>query len=463
VRLFPLISILSVCALVSIISLRAGAEDDSTKSISFVREVAPILVSKCQSCHGTKTAESNYRLDSFAAMMQPGDFGTAPITPGDLDNSELHRLITAEDDVERMPNNGSRLADAEIEIITNWIREGARFDGQDAAAPMRGQIPSDVPHPAAPQTYPTTFPVTAMAFNPDGSQLVVGGYHELLVWDSTTASLKARIANMPQRIFGLTFSPDGTSLAIAGGAPGVSGEVRLVPWPAGPMREAASRVFATHDDVFFGVMFRPDGARLAAVGTDGLVRVFETSTGSMRSKINGHADWVTAVSFSADGARIATASRDKTAKVFDAETGSLLSTYSEHNAPVRAVVFSPDGKQVVSAGGNRARIWNVEDSKLVGDFPAFDGEIYALALSGESVFGAAADRSARQFKLSDRSLLRSYAEHPAAVLSLAWHAKSHRIATGCIDGTVTVWNLENGAKELRFVAVPGLVAVTSGP
>jgi WD40 repeat protein len=221
------------------------------------------------------------------------------------------------------------------------------------------------------------------------------------------------------------------------------------------MQEAAAKVFATHDDVFFGVSFRFDGARLAAVGTDGLVRVFETSTGALRTKINSHADWVSAVAFSADGTRMATASRDKTAKVFDAETGSLLATYSEHNAPVRAVAFSPDGNQVISAGGNRMRIWNVEDSKLVGEFPAFDNEIHTLALSGEKIVGAAADRSARQFTLTDRTLVRSYAEHPTAVFSLAWDKPSQRIATGCFDGTVCVWNSETGTKELQFVSVPG--------
>jgi WD40 repeat protein len=229
------------------------------------------------------------------------------------------------------------------------------------------------------------------------------------------------------------------------------------------MDETASKVFATHDDAFFDVAFRPDGAQLAAVGTDGLVRVFETSTGALRTKINSHADWVSAVSFSADGARIATASRDKTAKVFDAQTGSLLSTYSEHNAPVRAVAFTPDGKQVISAGGNRIRVWNREDSKLIGEFPAFDDEIHALVLSGETVVGVAADRSARQFKVVDRTLVRSYAEHPAAVLSLAWHEASRRIATGCFDGTVSVWNSENGVKVLQFVAAPGSVAGTRGP
>jgi WD40 repeat protein len=212
-------------------------------------------------------------------------------------------------------------------------------------------------------------------------------------------------------------------------------------------------VFARHDDVFFDVTFRWDGGRLAASGADGSVRVFDVATGAERLKITNHADWVTALCFNPDGTLIATASRDKTAKVFDAQSGSLLATYSDHNAPVRAVAFSADGKSVISAGGNRIRVWNVDDSKQVGEMAGFDNDIHALLFKGKSVV-AAADRSVRQFKFADRALVRSLTEHPAPVVSLAWHGPSHLVSTGCFDGTVTIWNLKDGAKVMQFLAVP---------
>jgi WD40 repeat protein len=452
VRIVASISILPVCAFLSMICATVRGED-AAQSVSFVRDVAPILIAKCQACHGAKKAESNYRLDSFNALMQPGDFAAPLVTAGDLDNSEMYRLITAEDEHERMPNNGSRLAESEIRIISNWIVEGARFDGQDAAASLSTQTPPDLPHPAAPTIYPTAVPITAMAFTADGSQLVVGAYHELLIWDVASGKLADRIGNIPQRIFGMAFSPDRAWLAVAGGSPGVSGDVRLIPWNDGPTKDSQPRVFARHDDVFFDVTFRWDGGRLAASGADGSVRVFDVATGAERLKITNHADWVTALCFNPDGTLIATASRDKTAKVFDAQSGSLLATYSDHNAPVRAVAFSADGKSVISAGGNRIRVWNVDDSKQVGEMAGFDNDIHALLFKGKSVV-AAADRSVRQFKFADRALVRSLTEHPAPVVSLAWHGPSHLVSTGCFDGTVTIWNLKDGAKVMQFLAVP---------
>jgi hypothetical protein len=432
-------------------------ESESAPRVSFVRDVAPILVGKCQGCHGTKTAESNYRLDTFELMMQAGDFGLPPITAGSLDESEFHRLIISDDPEERMPNNGDRLTDREIELIDAWIAQGATFDGTDRTAALRTQIPRDLPHPAAPATYSSPLPIVAIAFGVDGTQLLTGGYHEVLVWDPATGQVTARVGNMPQRIYGIAVSPDSSWLAVAGGAAGVSGEVRLISWSKEGQGSEPPKVLATGDDVFFDVAFRPDGKELAAAGANGSIRIFDVATGAERLKVSNHADWVTDVSYSADGALIVTASRDKSSKVFDAATGRMLASNSETAAPVRGATFTPDGKSVVSVGGNGARVWKIEDSTTIGELPPFQGETQAIVSHGENVFAASADRSVREFKLADRTQVRSLADHPAWVLSLAVNEPSHRVATGCFDGTVTVWNLDDGAKVAQFLAVPPAV------
>jgi WD40 repeat protein len=381
-----------------------------------------------------------------------------PVTASSLEDSEFHRLITSDDPDERMPNNGDRLADREIELISAWISQGAKFDGADPAASLRSQIPRDLPQPAAPANYSAALPVTAIAFSAGGDQLLVGGYHELLVWNPATGELTARVGNIPQRTFGLAFSPDGAWLAVAGGAPGVSGEVRLVPWADGQAGADPPKVLVTGDDVFFDVAFRPDGKELAAAGYDGSVRVYEAATGAERLKIANHADWVTDVCYSADGARIATASRDKSAKVFDAATGSLRASVSDPAAAIRGVAFTPDGNAFVTASGTLVRLWKIDDSTLIGEAPSFQGEVQALLASGDNILAASADRSVRAFKLADRSLVRAFAEHPAWVLSLTCQETTRRVATGCFNGVVTIWSLDDGVIVKQFVAVPPVAA-----
>lgn len=432
----------------------AWPNESFAKPVSFVREVAPILIVECQACHGPKTAESKYRLDSFEALMKPGDFGSAPISAGDLDDSQLYQLITDDDSHSRMPNNGKRLTEPQIKLIANWINEGAKFDGSNPTAPLREQIPRDLPHPKASDVYGASMPVTAVAFTPDGKQLLAGGYYELLQFDAATGTRVARIGNIAERTLGIAFSPDGKWLAVAGGSPGASGEVRLIPWSGGVKPDATAQVLAIQDDVFFKVSFRPDGKQLAASGADGIIRLFDASSGTEQLKIAGHSNWIVDVCYSPDGKLVATASRDGTSKVFEVETGKLLATHAEHNVPVNAVVFAPDGKSIVSAGANKIHVWNSLDGKLLGQMTGFEKDIYALASTADVVFGTSADQTVRQFKLADRSLVRTLSPNPAWAVSLATHPATHRLVVGCYDGQAVVWDSEKGSVVKQFMAIP---------
>jgi WD40 repeat protein len=182
--------------------------------------------------------------------------------------------------------------------------------------------------------------------------------------------------------------------------------------------------------------------------------LFDLPEGVERLKISGHSNWVTGLCYSPDGKLIGTASRDKTAKVFDAKSGKLLATHSGHEAPVRAVAFAPDGTSVISAGGGRIRIWKVQDSNLVAEMTGLSNDDYAILADGENVFGTSSDRSVRQFKLKDRTLVRSLGPHSAWVVSLADNRPTHRLAAGCLDGTVTIWSPESGKKLQQFLAIP---------
>ncbi|MCC9658605.1 DUF1553 domain-containing protein [Rhodopirellula halodulae] len=122
------------------------AADEST--ISFNRDVRPILSDRCFHCHGpdAENQDSAFRLDSreHATEDLGGYFG---IVPGDLESSELHLRIHADDDSKMPPLDAVRhLNDQEIEILDRWIEEGAPFDKHWAFEPIPEIV--SVPDPA---------------------------------------------------------------------------------------------------------------------------------------------------------------------------------------------------------------------------------------------------------------------------------------------------------------------------
>jgi len=368
----------------------------------------------------------------------------------DLENSEGFRRITSDDVKERMPLEGDPLPADQIALIKKWIEEGAPFDGPDPKAALASYIPPPT-HPAAPEAYRGTLPITALEFAPGGEELLVGGYHEITVWSPADGKLIRRIPNVGQRTYAIRFSPDGQLLAVACGAPGKLGEVRLLKPDSGEL----VRVLAMTSDVVFDCAFNPAGDRLATAAADGVVRVFEVASGKEQLTITSHSDWVFCVAWNADGSQLATGSRDKTAKVFDAKTGELLITFNGHNQPVRGVLFHPDGKEVYSTGSdNKLQRWSIAEGKKAAE-AGFGGEVYKLTAAGESFLAEAADNKVRQFNAKEQKQIREFAGPKDWVLSSAAHTGTKRIAGGTFDGQVFVWNADDGAVVASFTAAPG--------
>jgi hypothetical protein len=320
--------------------LAASTWAAANEPVSFRKEIAPILQDRCIACHGSKKAEGGYRVDSFERATKAGDSGTAAFEGGKLEESEAFRRVTSTDTGERMPLDADPLTAGQIATLRRWLEEGARFDGPDPNAELVTIIPPPT-HPDPPASYSFPMPITALEFSSDGRQLLVGGYHEVTIWNPEDGKLIRRIKNVGQRTYAIDLSADDKRLAVGCGAPGRLGETRLFETETGDLKQ----VFGTTGDVVLDLAFSPSGERLAVAAADGIVRVFEVADGSESLTISSHSDWVAAVAWNADASRLATASRDKTAKVFDAKTGELLVTYSGHGQPVKGVAFHPENNR----------------------------------------------------------------------------------------------------------------------
>ncbi len=119
--------------------LFTSAQAVQQHAIDFNRDIRPILSDKCFACHGPDATakQIKLRLDSEVAAR-------AAIVPGQPEQSKLVKRITHKDDAMRMPpiESGRSLTPQEIELLTEWIKQGAKWQSHwSFVAPVRPQLP----------------------------------------------------------------------------------------------------------------------------------------------------------------------------------------------------------------------------------------------------------------------------------------------------------------------------------
>lgn len=95
--------------------------------INYTTQVKPIINKNCITCHGGVKQKGGFSLlfrEEALAKTETGKYG---IVPGDVGNSEMIRRINLKDPEERMPYKHDPLSDDDIEVLTRWVKEGARW------------------------------------------------------------------------------------------------------------------------------------------------------------------------------------------------------------------------------------------------------------------------------------------------------------------------------------------------
>jgi WD40 repeat protein len=442
--------------------------------VSFIRDVAPILKENCFACHDAKKKSGKFDMTTFEKLSAGGSNGE-PIAPGKPAESDLHTLMTSADE-KRMPpkDKGDAVPKEKAAVVARWIAEGAKLDaGIDPKADLVKELRVRWVPPAPQEKYTNAAVVNALCFTPDGQHLVVGGYHELTVWDPAAGKLLKRIATRAQRAYGLVFLPDG-KLACAGGRPGQEGDVRIYDLSA-PPKETKDGVeyldgvndpkvlvqqLVDTDDSILCLAISPDGKHLAAGGTDRTVRVWDVADGfKLEQSIENHADWVLGVAFTSNDKYLLTAGRDKTAKVWDLAEKESVMTFPEHQAIVYGVAAKPDGSVGFSVGADKqVRTWKPGgEGKQLKAVGGHGDEVFKVAFSpkGNLLATASADKSVRLWdpdKLANTKTLGGLADW---VYAVAFSPDGKKLAAGGFEGIVCVWTVPDGKPACTFCASPG--------
>jgi WD40 repeat protein len=333
--------------------------------------------------------------------------------------------------------------------------------------------------------------VSALAFSPDGKQLVVKSTGQARFWDWKTQTQLRKLKRCGQGP--ITFSRDGRRLVTT------SGDQSVELWDLED--EKASRTISLQVNSLRGALaFSPTGKCFVCSGSDGRIHLYDVEGKDLRPPEFGHRGAVRRLLFSADGKKLVTCGADKTVRVWDLKTGRQERLFTLENGEVNSrspydwekegLALSPGNKLLaVSDRVERevetrqtlvpcVKIWDLGSGKLVQTVvdPQSTGYVHAawpvmiplkflpdgvtLMTRGVRVsfWDAKTGNERRPFELEAKGLITAATSPDGRVLAVSQYRGLDPDRT---DPAIHLWDLRTGKLTGKLTGVKELVAQLS--
>lgn len=406
-------------------------------------QIAPILQTRCLSCHDHTTRKGGLNLESYDALLAGGKRGS-PVVAGQSAQSLLIQYLEGT----RQPQMpiGDKLSAAEIGLFKAWIDAGAK-NVTSSKEPLPA-VAATTNLPAIKSTATVVAAINSLAFRADGKLLAVGRYQQAELLNAASGQTATLLRGHANEVRAVAFSPDGKWLAAAGGSPGQFGEIKL--WDVATGQEV--RTWRGHRDNIFALAFAPDGKTLATCSYDKLIKLWDVATGAELKTLKDHTDAVFAVAFSPNGKWLVSASADRTVKLWDVVTGQRIYTLSDALDAVNTIAFHPSGKWLAGAGADRIiHIWQIgaTEGKRVRSLIAHEDAINVITYSpnGKMLATSGADRALKLWDAETLIETQTCERQSDWVLGLAFSPDGKRLAVGRYDGSLAFYDPLTGKKK----------------
>ena len=251
-------------------------------------------------------------------------------------------------------------------------------------------------------------------------------------------------------VLDLAYSPDGELLAVSAGdiihlyKSDTLAEIQQLPAGAWSV----------------SITFSPDNRLLASGARDGMLKIWDVTTGELRKVIVAHKKGVNSVAFSPDGHTIASGGNDAVARLWDVASGEKVAEMIGGTFAVPSIAFTPNAAALAIVNGNIIRLRDINTSRFVQTIQE-DASIYSLAISPDN-FSLASGSTAGsihiwdigngdiRYKLNDPGQFSG--STPTLIWSVVFNPNGQYLASSGSDSLVRVWDMSNG----------GLLAVLAG-
>ena len=237
-------------------------------------------------------------------------------------------------------------------------------------------------------------------------------------------------------------------------------------------------VQTSHTAMVVDFVYSPNGKLLATLGADGVVKLWVTSKGKEIVSVPGYQ--VIGMAFHPDSRSIACLSKNGVLRVFDVSTGKILHRLTPiksgggswlpisipkmgkneditpfFNLPA-PVAYSATGRVLVSGGNGGVKVWDIAKSSVLYQMANKEYvDLVALSSDGNLVAGVVEQYRIKIWSTATGKETRIINTDMAALSALTFSLDGTLIACGNINGTLKVYNANDGKEIKKLIDGPG--------
>ncbi|OTA52751.1 WD40 repeat-like protein [Hypoxylon sp. EC38] len=247
-------------------------------------------------------------------------------------------------------------------------------------------------------------------------------------------------------------------------------------WTSGKVKPSHVAFAAHPRHVITCLQFDED--KIITGSDDMLIHVYDTKTGKLRRRLEGHEGGVWALQY--EGNILVSGSTDRTVRVWDIEKGLCTQVFYGHTSTVRclqilmptdtgkvengqSVMMPPKPLIITGSRDSQLRVWRLPESGsrryIQTGPPANDADcpyfirtlqghshsVRAIAAHADTLVSGSYDNTVRVWRISTGETVHVLQGHSQKVYSVVLDVARNRCISGSMDSFVKIWDLETGS------------------
>ncbi|KAH6685094.1 cell division control protein [Plectosphaerella plurivora] len=247
-------------------------------------------------------------------------------------------------------------------------------------------------------------------------------------------------------------------------------------WTSGQVKPGHVAFAAHPRHVITCLQFDED--KIITGSDDTLIHVYDTKTGKLRKKLEGHEGGVWALQY--EGNTLVSGSTDRSVRVWDIEKGFCTQVFYGHTSTVRCLqilmpteigrnhkgkaIMMPQKPLIITGSrDSQLRVWRLPEPGsrryIQTGPPANDADcpyfirtltghthsVRAISAHGDTLVSGSYDSTVRVWRISTGESLHVLAGHSQKVYSVVYDHERNRCISGSMDSLVKIWDLNTGA------------------